>query len=81
MENRLEVRVPKMGMDTTEVVVSNWLVQPGDQVEKGQPFVELESEKVTFALESEHSGKVLEILQPVGVTVPVGAVLCVMEPR
>jgi pyruvate/2-oxoglutarate dehydrogenase complex dihydrolipoamide acyltransferase (E2) component len=80
MQNRLEIRVPKVGMDTTEVSVSSWLVKPGDEVKQGQPFVELESEKVTIAIESEHNGKILEILQPVGATVPMGGVLCILEP-
>ncbi|MCX6620373.1 MAG: lipoyl domain-containing protein [Acidobacteria bacterium] len=80
MQNQLEIRVPKMGMDTTEVTLSAWLVQPGDEVKVGQSFVELESEKVTLALESEHAGRILELLQPVGATVPVGGVLCTLEP-
>lgn len=80
MQNRLEIRVPKVGMDATEVSVSNWMVQPGDEVKLGQPFVELESEKVTIAVESEHHGKIVEILQPVGATVAVGGVLCILEP-
>ncbi|MEN6535750.1 MAG: biotin/lipoyl-containing protein [Bryobacteraceae bacterium] len=81
MENKLELRVPKVGMDTTEVTVANWLVQPGDNVAQGQPVVEVESEKVTVVIESEHDGKIVEIAQSVGETVPVGAVLCILEPR
>lgn len=80
MQNKLEILVPKVGMDATEVSVSGWLVAPGDEVKVGQPFVELESEKVNIALESEYNGQILEILQPVGATVPVGGVLCTLEP-
>lgn len=81
MANRLEIRVPKMGMDTTEVVLSSWLVQPGAEIAAGTPLVELESEKVTFTVESEHAGRIVELLQPAGATVPVGAPLCFLETR
>jgi pyruvate/2-oxoglutarate dehydrogenase complex dihydrolipoamide acyltransferase (E2) component len=81
MGNRLEVYVPKMGMDTTEVVLSNWLVQPGTEVAIGTPLVDLESEKVTFTLECEYAGRIVALLRTAGTTVPVGAALCVVETR
>ncbi|MGI8989855.1 MAG: lipoyl domain-containing protein [Bryobacteraceae bacterium] len=76
---RVEVRVPKLGMDTTEAVVGVWLVQEGDPVEIGTPLVELESEKVTFAVEAEAVGRLSSILQPAGATVPVGDLLGILE--
>lgn len=79
MGQRVEIRVPKMGMDTTEVVISKWQVGPDDDIVKGMPLVDLESEKVTFTVVSEHTGKVVEVPASVGATVPVGGVLCVLE--
>ncbi len=70
--------MPKMGMDTTEVVVGNWLVQVGDSVRNGAPLVELESEKTTFVVEAETAGQVVAIRQPAGSTAPVGEVLCIL---
>ena len=81
MADRLEVRVPKMGMDTTEVTIANWLVSQGDPVVEGTPLVELESEKTVFVLESEAAGEVLTIVQSSGATVPIGEVLCVLGRR
>ncbi len=75
----VEVRVPKLGMDTTEAGVGVWLVKEGDLVEKGTPLVELESEKVNFAVESEVSGKLSKIVQQAGATVPVGGLLAIVE--
>ena len=72
---KAEIRVPKMGMDITEVTVSSWLVKVGDSVEVGTPLVELESEKVTFVVDSEIAGKIVAITQPAGNVVPVGDVL------
>ena len=76
---RAEVRVPKMGMDTTEVTVSNWLVKVGDAVKVGTPLVELESEKVTFVLDSEVEGRIVSIIQPSGSVVGVGGLLAEAE--
>jgi 2-oxoglutarate dehydrogenase E2 component (dihydrolipoamide succinyltransferase) len=76
---RTEIRVPKMGMDTTEVTVSNWLVKVGDRVQVGTPLVELESEKVAFVLDSEITGEIAAITQPAGSVVPVGDVLAEAE--
>lgn len=81
MPGAFEVRVPKMGLDTTEVTVANWLVKEGDSVAIGAPLVELESEKTNFVLEAEASGKVASIRQPPGSTVGVGELLCVLTPE
>lgn len=79
MWNRLEVRVPKVGMDATEVTIASWLVNLGDVVQKGAPLVELESEKTLFVLESEADGEVAEIVHPQGSTVAVGEVICFLK--
>ena len=76
---KAEIRVPKMGMDTTEVTVSNWLVKVGDAVNLGTPLVELESEKVAFVLDSEVEGRIASITQPAGSIVSVGELLGVVE--
>ncbi len=76
---QVEVRVPKLGMDTTEAVVTAWMVAEGQQVEKGTPLVELETEKVNFAVESEVRGSVAKILQSAGALVPVGDVLALID--
>jgi len=78
---QIEIRVPKMGMDTTEVQVSKWLVTLGDTVAAGTPIVEVETEKVTFTVESETFGTITKITPPVGGTVAVGEILCVMESK
>jgi pyruvate/2-oxoglutarate dehydrogenase complex dihydrolipoamide acyltransferase (E2) component len=75
----IEIRVPKLGMDTIEARVGNWLVAEGSQVQIGTPLVELESEKTTFALESEAAGTLAQIVQPVGAMVPIGEILGTLE--
>jgi pyruvate/2-oxoglutarate dehydrogenase complex dihydrolipoamide acyltransferase (E2) component len=78
---KTEIRVPKMGMDTTEVTVSKWLVKVGDSVKVGSELVELESEKVAFVLEAEVAGEIVSITQPAGSIVPVGDLLGAVETK
>ncbi len=76
---QIELLVPKLGMDTTEALVTTWLVRQGDKLEIGTPLVELETEKVNFAVESEVVGLLTKIIQPAGSVVPVGGVLATLE--
>ena len=68
--------IPQMGMGTTEADIIEWKVKVGDKIKKGDPIVEIESEKVSTILESEKSGVVTEILYKNGETVGVGSIVC-----
>ena len=51
------VIVPKSGgVTSTKAVVVRWLKKEGDKVKVGEPLVELETEKVSFELESPAAG-------------------------
>lgn len=75
----LNVVVPKMGMSTVEVDITECFVQVGDVVKVGDPLIEVESEKATFTIESEAEGVVAELLVEEGDTVDVGTVVCVIN--
>jgi pyruvate/2-oxoglutarate dehydrogenase complex dihydrolipoamide acyltransferase (E2) component len=79
MASLVQVLIPKMGMDTTEVQIGRWLVKAGDSVVPGAPLVELESEKAVFTVEAEMAATVKEILQPMGKTAAIGDALCTLE--
>jgi pyruvate/2-oxoglutarate dehydrogenase complex dihydrolipoamide acyltransferase (E2) component len=73
------VHIPKAGMSTVEVDVTAVLVQPGDRVEAGQPLIEVESEKVTFEIEAQVTGVVVEVRVSVGDVREVGEVVVVLD--
>jgi len=73
------VVIPKMGMGTTEIEIFRWNVKEGDKIEKGDPIVEIESEKTNIAIESEFSGTIFQILTKEGDMVPVGGIICTIE--
>lgn len=53
-----------------------WLKREGDSVQAGEAVVELETEKVSYELESPIAGTVLKILAEERTQVPVGGKLC-----
>lgn len=71
------VIVPKSGgVTSTKATVLCWLKQEGEQVKQGDPLVELETEKVSYELESPYQGVLLRILAREKAEVPVGDPLC-----
>lgn len=76
----IEIPIPKMGMSTVEVDIVEVMIEPGIRVEVGDPILEVESEKATVVIESEHSGTVIEVLLEEGETREVGDIICRLEP-
>lgn len=72
----IEIKVPEFGESIQEVQVASWLKQPGDWVKKDEEIVELESEKASQALISEHEGVLGDIRVNNGEFAQVGDVLC-----
>jgi 2-oxoglutarate dehydrogenase E2 component (dihydrolipoamide succinyltransferase) len=71
------LKVPKTGgIPTTKASVLRWLKREGDSVEAGEAIVELETEKVSYELESPTAGTLLKILAEESTQVPVGGPLC-----
>jgi len=65
------VIMPKLGLTMTEGTIEKWFKQEGDRVEKGEPLVEIITEKINFQYESPASGILRKILHHEGETVPV----------
>src|SRR6266581_4650002 len=57
--------------------IVKWLKAEGDQVEKGEPLYELDTDKVTQEVEAEASGVLLKIAVASG-EVPVGQTVAVI---
>ena len=71
------MKVPKTGgIPTTKASVLRWLKREGDPVQAGEAVVELETEKVSYELESPIAGLLLKIIAGESTQVPVGGPLC-----
>src|ERR671928_93637 len=66
------ITMPKMGFDMEEGTIVRWLKKVGDEVKKGEPIAEIETDKVTIEIEAFDSGKLTEIVADEGSVVPVG---------
>jgi pyruvate dehydrogenase E2 component (dihydrolipoamide acetyltransferase) len=74
------VVVPKSGgVTSTKAVVVRWLKREGDRVKAGDALVELETEKVSYELESPFSGILVRLLARETAEVPVGEPLCEIQ--
>ncbi|WP_376794554.1 dihydrolipoamide acetyltransferase family protein [Thermogemmatispora sp.] len=70
--------MPKLGMTMTEGTVVRWLLGPGTHFEKGEPLVEVMTDKVNLEVEAPCTGQLLQILADEGETLPVGAPLALL---
>src|SRR5215210_6580310 len=71
----VEIRIPTLGESVTEATVAKWLKTPGERVERDEPVVELETDKVTLEVPAPQAGVIGAIQVAEGGNVPVGAVL------
>lgn len=75
----VEIKVPSVGESITEVTVGAWRKKEGDYVKVDEVVCDLESDKATFELPAEAEGT-LHILAQEGDVLPIGAVVCTIEP-
>jgi 2-oxoglutarate dehydrogenase E2 component (dihydrolipoamide succinyltransferase) len=71
----VEIYVPEFGESITEATVGRWLKGEGDQVQAGEPIVELETDKANFEVEAEQDGVLQNIAKGEGEDVEIGDVI------
>jgi pyruvate dehydrogenase E2 component (dihydrolipoamide acetyltransferase) len=73
-----KILFPQWAMGLQDGIVIQWLKKVGDHVEEGEELVEIETSKVTSAVEATTSGVLLRIEVPEGEVVQVQDVLCLI---
>jgi pyruvate dehydrogenase E2 component (dihydrolipoamide acetyltransferase) len=73
-----KVVMPKLSLTMKVGTIGKWYKKEGESVKKGEPIVEITSEKATYDLEAPASGILRKILVEEGTDVPVNAVLAVI---
>jgi pyruvate dehydrogenase E2 component (dihydrolipoamide acetyltransferase) len=74
-----EIRIPEVSEGVVEGTVVDIAVAIGDDVEEDQTLLELETDKAVIAIPSPVAGKITEIKVSQGDSVPVGAVIMMVE--
>jgi pyruvate dehydrogenase E2 component (dihydrolipoamide acetyltransferase) len=70
--------MPALGMAQETGTIQRWLKQDGADVVKGEPLLEVETDKVTVEIESPAQGRLAGISAPEGAEIPVGTVIAVV---
>jgi pyruvate/2-oxoglutarate dehydrogenase complex dihydrolipoamide acyltransferase (E2) component len=76
---RAKVILPKSGMGIEEGTIGDWLKAIGDQVQQGEPLVEVETAKAIEVVEAKVSGRLVAILAHKGETIPVNSTIGEIE--
>lgn len=70
-----EIKVPALGESVTTATVARWMKKPGERVERDEPIVELETDKVTVEVNAPAAGVIEAIAADEGAEVEVGSLL------
>lgn len=76
---RFEMKMPDLAATESDIRIARWLIELGQRVERGQPLVEVETDKATMEVESVASGVLAEVLSAENETVSVGQVIAAIE--
>src|SRR5207244_2402038 len=75
----VKIKMPDFGTTSSEVTVLRWLVEVGQRIERGQPLMEIETDKSTMEVESIATGIVKKFLVDCDQSVEVGRVIVIIE--
>ncbi|HYH59246.1 MAG TPA: dihydrolipoamide acetyltransferase family protein [Thermoleophilaceae bacterium] len=70
-----EITMPRLSDSMEEGTILKWLVSEGDDVKRGQPIAEIETDKANMTYESDTDGTVSELVASEGDTLAVGEVI------
>jgi pyruvate dehydrogenase E2 component (dihydrolipoamide acetyltransferase) len=73
-----EIVMPRLSDSMEEGTILKWLKADGDEVARGEPLAEIETDKATLTYESD-AGGVLTIVAPAGETLPIGSVIARLD--
>ena len=75
----VEVNMPRLTDSMEEGTVLKWMKKEGEEVKKGEPLLELATDKANMELESFDNGVLEKIVVAEGETVPIGAQIAIIR--
>lgn len=70
--------MPKWGLEMREGTITAWLVEEGAEISVGTPILDVETDKISNAVEAPDPGRLRRCVAEVGQTLPVKALLGVL---
>lgn len=74
-----KIVMPQLGLTMEEGTVTSWLKEPGEWVEKGEPLLTVETDKVEMEVEAMASGYLGNFQVELGKPVRVGTLLATLN--
>lgn len=75
----ISIVMPQMGQSVAEGTIVKWHKKPGETIGADEPLLEVESDKISFGVESPCAGTLTRCLKGEGETATVGEVIGVIE--
>lgn len=75
----VEIVMPRLSDSMEEGTILKWLKSEGDQVERGEDLVEIESDKANMTYASDTAGVLTKIIAKEGETLPVGEPIALVD--
>lgn len=75
------ITMPKLGFDMAEGTLVRWVILEGEVVNKGAVLAEIETDKATVEVESQHEGVLFKHLVSTGEIVPVNKPIAVITQK
>ncbi len=76
---KVKMRMPDLSATESEVTISQWLIEEGSAIVRGEPLMVVETDKAAVEVESIVGGVLTEICTEAGKTVETGSIVAVFE--
>src|SRR5574337_1188396 len=72
------IDMPQLGLTMEKGTILQWLRAEGESVQKGQPVVLIQTEKVEYEVEAPAAGTLLKLVAKEGTELPVGGLMGIL---
>jgi len=76
---KLRIKMPDLSANEAEIKITQWLVEPGQHIKRGEPLLEVETDKAVMDVEAIATGVLIETCAAAGENVTVGQIIAVLE--
>ena len=76
---KIKLKMPDLSTSSSTVTIVRWLVEVGQPIQRGQPLLEIETDKAMMEVESFATGSLREVHVQPEEEVEVGAVIATIE--
>lgn len=76
---RVPIKLAQLGYDMETAMIGPWLVEVGALVQRGEPLLEVETDKTTIEMEAPATGILAEIVHHTDAEVRVGEIIGYLE--